>query len=223
MGRERRLGNFASFGASNGQRNDGVNRTTDNEPSDADLVERAQRGDPTASAALVVRYQDRVYNTCLRMCHNTADALDLTQGALLRALAALPRFESRANFFTWLFRIVVNHVITHRRRARPTASLNVTDEQRGVWREPAARRETSDPAMRTEREELCARLNDALARLDDDFRAAVVLKDIEDLDYAQIGEILDVPVGTVKSRIHRGRTMLRAMLAEAEETRDGRV
>ncbi|MFN0138330.1 MAG: sigma-70 family RNA polymerase sigma factor [Phycisphaerae bacterium] len=187
---------------------------------DAELVSRAQRGDRAAAAALVLRYQDRVYNTCYRMCHHHADSLDLAQGALLRALQALPNFESRSNFFTWLFRIVVNHVLTHRRRKRPESPLRLSDDDTH-GHEPTSM-EDDDPSVSTQREELHERLHDAISRLEDEFRTVVVLKDIEGMDYAQISEVLDIPIGTVKSRIHRGRMMLRAMLQAVGELPDGR-
>lgn len=190
-----------------------VNRiASDTSPADAVLVERAQRGDHAAFGQLVSRYQDRVYNTIYRMCHNHADALDLSQTAFLKAFQALPRFEARANFFTWLFRIAVNLVITQRRgHGRKMAELDAREDGGATLRVVH-----EDPAAAVDREEQLARLAGALARIDDEFRAAVVLKDIEDLDYATIGEILDVPVGTVKSRIHRGRTMLREMMGGDE-------
>jgi RNA polymerase sigma-70 factor (ECF subfamily) len=186
-------------------------------PSDAELVLRAQRGDPAAFSELVIRYQDRVYNTCYRMCHNHADALDLTQSAFLRAFEALPRFEVRATFFTWLFRIAVNLTLSHRRaERRPTLSLRQFEDEGGRAFEPVSANESDDPAGRMSRVELCQRLEAGLEQLDEEFRAAVVLRDVEELDYATIGEILGVPVGTVKSRIHRGRMMLREMLQEEE-------
>ena len=185
-------------------------------PSDAELVSRAQRGDPTAFSELVTRYQDRVYNTCYRMCHNHEDALDLTQSAFLKALEALPRFEFRAEFFTWLFRIAVNLTLSHRRAQsrRPTLALRQFDDEQGRPFDPPAANDGDDPARRVAQVELHQRLEAALEKLDEEFRAAVVLRDIEELDYATIAEILEVPAGTVKSRIHRGRLMLREMLAQ---------
>lgn len=184
---------------------------------DAELVGRAQRGVPTAFAVLVSRYQDRVYNTCYRMCHNHADALDLTQTTFLKALEALPRFERRANFYTWLFRIAVNLTMTHRRTLgrRRTGSLEAANED-GARVEPKARGSDADAAAALEQDELQARVAAALAQLDEEFRLAVVLKDIEEMDYAAIADVLGVPVGTVKSRIHRGRMMLRERLARDE-------
>ena len=187
-------------------------------PGDADLVSRAQRGDPAAFEELVTKYQDRVYNTCYRMCHNHADALDLTQSAFLKAFQALPRFQARAGFFTWLFRIAVNLTLSHRRALsrRPSLSLRHFDDDQGRAYEPTADPETSDPTRSAEQTEMYRRLEAALDQLDEEFRAAVVLRDVEGLDYAAIAEVLEVPVGTVKSRIHRGRLMLRELLEQQE-------
>lgn len=194
----------------------GVTQTaSDRTESDAALVMRAQRGDSAAFAELVTRYQDRVYNTCYRMCNHEADALDLTQTTFLRAFQAIDRFEARSSFYTWIFRIAVNLTMSHRRQRlrRPSISLDQPDGD-GQWREPADVAPSADAARDLERHELSERLETALARLGDEFRVAVVLKDIEDMDYATIGEIVGVPVGTVKSRIHRGRMMLRKLLSE---------
>jgi RNA polymerase sigma-70 factor (ECF subfamily) len=189
---------------------------------DADLVACAQRGEATAFAVLVARYQDRVFNACYRMCHNHADALDLTQSAFLRALEALPQFEARSNFYTWLFRIAVNLAASQRRRERRRERRRWESEAtRAGGSEPATGPE-EDPAERVAETEALGTLEEALGRLEDEYRVAVVLKDIEEMDYATIAEILEVPVGTVKSRIHRGRARLRELLT-AKEPERGRV
>lgn len=180
---------------------------------DHELVHRAKSGDSAAFDALVARYQDRVYNTCYRMCHNHADALDLTQAAFLRAWQALPAFESKANFFTWLFRIAINGAISQRRRRR---------RETGALEENMAPVERLAPEREIERMEARTEIEKALDELDDDFRAAVVLKDVEDLDYAQISEVLGLPLGTVKSRIHRGRQMLREKLSGLRQEHEPR-
>lgn len=183
------------------------------ELTDAELVRQAQEGASAAFAELVSRYQNRVFNTCYRMCHNYDDALDLTQSAILQALQNLRRFQARANFYTWLFRIAVNLTISHRRTAgrRATRTLDESGNDGRVTAAtpPGRAAEVSQPV---EQRELQQRVEWALAQLDDEFRAAVVLKDIEDMDYASIAEVLEVPVGTVKSRIHRGRLLLRELL-----------
>lgn len=190
------------------------------EPTDGELIRQAQDGTPAAFTELVVRYQDRVFNTCYRMCHNHADALDLTQTTFLKALEGLPRFQSRSNFFTWLFRIAVNLTITHRRTAGRHTACALDEAQHSRSRGSASSAQDADVAAPAEQRELQQRVAAALARLDEDFRAAVVLKDIEDMDYSTIAEILDVPVGTVKSRIHRGRLMLRDLLREERSNVD---
>jgi len=195
-----------------------VNRNVhEQELPDAELVKRARRGSPAAFAELVSRYQDRVFNTCYRMCHNDADALDLTQSTFLRALEGLGRFQGRSQFYTWLFRIAIN-LANSRRRADARRKRFALDEEQcdaGRARDPA-----DSVSRAAEQRELEARVEWALEKLDDEFRAAVVLKDIEDMDYASIAEILDVPIGTVKSRIHRGRLMLRDLLADERTSVD---
>lgn len=197
-----------------------MNRTDPGRSSDAELVAQAQRGNPDAFATLVARYQDRVYNTCYRMCRHDADALDLTQSTFVRALQGLPRFRAGSNFFTWLFRIAVNLTISHHRarRRRPLTVLRGPDEQGGG--DPPAPDHRDNPVQQVHAAELREQLETALSELDEGFRAAVVLKDVEGLDYETIAQILDVPVGTVKSRIYRGRLMLRRLI-EARSAQRG--
>jgi len=195
----------------------------EHEVSEAELVRQAQAGAPTAFAQLVGLYQDRIYNTCYRMTHNHADALDLTQSTFLRALEALDRYRGQAAFYTWLFRIAVNLTISHRRKQkrRSVQSLDTGgSEQTAFAPQLAGRPADGDASARLRRIELQDHVEHALSRLPDEFRAAVILKDIEDLDYAAIAEILGVPAGTVKSRIHRGRMMLREWLIEEQDERD---
>jgi RNA polymerase sigma-70 factor (ECF subfamily) len=182
------------------------------------LVAQARAGDAPAAAALIERYQDRVYNLCYRMCGHEADAADLTQATFLKALESLPSFELRSSFYTWLFRIAVNAALSHRRslRRRPMHSLDGTDlggmDSADRPHRPPVASAGPSPLRRLELAELHERVAGALARLAEEFRAPVVLRDMEELDYHEIAEILAVPVGTVKSRIHRGRLMLRELL-----------
>lgn len=192
-----------------------VNAATDR---DAALVHRAQRGDGTALGELVTQYQDRVYNVCYRMCHNHADALDLTQTTFLRAVRSIGRFEARSSFYTWLFRIAVNVVRSHRRRGRARRLTVIEDDGDGLPRSEFADADDDGRASTAlDAADARERLERALAELDEEFRVAVVLRDIEDMDYARIAEVVRVPVGTVKSRIHRGRMMLRQILESQAE------
>ena len=205
-------------GASNPVVDPVESRSDAQHPSDAELVLRCQRGDARAFDDLVRRYQDRVYNMVYRMSRNHADALDITQTAFLRTFESLGRFESRSSFYTWLFRIAVNACISNRRRAKHQPillqSLVSDDENAPRGFEPAA---PPQRAHESDNQIFSARLADALAKIDPEFRAAVLLKDVENFDYAEIAGILEVPIGTVKSRIFRGRAMLRDLLLDLKD------
>lgn len=146
------------------------------------------------------------------MSHSHHDAADLTQNAFLRAFESLGDFRGGSSFYTWLFRIAVNLVLSYRRqvqRRKPMVALDDIEPPRG----PRIAAVDDDPATSVELAEQQAQVAAALGALDETFRIAVVLKDIEGLDYHEIAEVLAVPVGTVKSRIHRGRMQLKELLA----------
>ena len=188
----------------------------DSPAEDAALVQQARQGDVSAFERLVLRYQDRLVNTCWRLSGNRDDAEDLAQEAFLRAFAALNGFQRRSGFYTWLFRIAVNLAVSHRRRTgrRPALSLHeaepVPDGAGPGSRRPGP---SDDPAAVIDRQEVHHRVEAALEALDDDHRVVVVLRDVEGFDYREIAGILEVSVGTVKSRLHRARMALREKLA----------
>lgn len=183
------------------------------------MLARCRAGDAKAFGALVRAYQDRILNVCWRMCGRREDAEDLTQETFVRAFLQVHRFEGKSQFYTWVYRIAVNLALSARRRpaiAR-TASL---DGGRDGYREnrdgdgrhrPVASSDRApiDAAVANESRDLVAA---ALEQLEPDHRTVVVLRDLDGLDYDEIAEILDVPRGTVKSRLHRGRAALRELL-----------
>ncbi len=186
---------------------------------DLDLVEKCRQGDVEAYGRLVMKYQDRVFNTCLRLCGNRADAEDCTQEAFLKAFRAIHSFEGNARFSTWVFRITVNVVLSARRKSRARPSVSMDGPPRGrdadaggsiAENVPA---DEQGPASRAENSDTMQQVQQALARLDVEHRMVIVLRDIESLDYEEIAEILNVPRGTVKSRLHRARMALRDALA----------
>jgi RNA polymerase sigma-70 factor (ECF subfamily) len=190
-------------------------------PDEAALIEQARAGDMSALSRLVSRYQDRIVNTCWRLCGNLDDAQELAQEAFLQATRHIGKFEQRAGFYTWLFRIAVNLSISHRRRSQrsPRLSLHMGDGAEmaltpaSAW--PGGRSESDqDPAARLTAREVHERVMAELDRLDEDHRSVLVLRDIEGLDYQQIAEVLELAVGTVKSRIHRARMEMRSRLRE---------
>lgn len=195
---------------------------SDTHARESDVVRRAQRGDAAAVAQLVSCYQDRLFNTCVRLCGNQADALDLAQTTFLRALEALPEFRAGSGFFTWLYRIAVNQFIAQRRGERRRSEL-LAEHIRSDARRRLDDGPGSAPAEEAERRELAARVQRALLQLDEEFRVAVVLRDVDGLDYGEIAKVTQAPVGTVKSRIHRGRSMLREILAAESRRTIGRA
>jgi len=184
---------------------------------DAVLVRQCQKGDLTAFEPLVVKYQDRIFNLCWRLCGDRQAAEDLTQEAFLKAFEGLGQFRGRSGFFTWLYRIAANLALSYRRNERrqinigSSGSLEDLAGQAAKLRKVVAlEQERSDTAL--EREETRRLVWEAIQSLEDGYREVLVLRDMEAFDYAQIAQVLQLPVGTVKSRLHRARMALRDKL-----------
>jgi RNA polymerase sigma-70 factor (ECF subfamily) len=174
---------------------------------DEDLVGRFLAGDQQAFVALVERHQTRVYNVALRVLGDPEDARDATQDAFVSMLRKLSQFRGEAAFTTWLHRVTVNscYDILRKRRRQPMLRL-VSDEDDYM---PETGPPVADHADATVDSIDVSR---ALQLIPEEYRMTLVLADIEDLPYEEIARVLDVPVGTVKSRVHRGRIALaRAM------------
>ncbi len=182
------------------------------ERDDRSLVTAAQGGDRAALDLLLRRHYDRVHAVCRRMLHHDQDAADATQEVLLSAVRGLARFDGSAAFGTWIYRIAVNACLDEirRRSRRPTAPLEALEGSPDLLLSGDHR---DVPFDRTVVDHLS--LTSALAELPEEFRVAVVLRDVADLDYAEIAATLDVPIGTVRSRIARGRAMLARSLGAA--------
>lgn len=188
------------------------------------ILERARAGDAQAFGSLVERYQDRVFNAVYRMCGNADDAADLTQDAFVKAFRSLDGFRGESGFYTWLFRIAVNLTLSARRRRKPVASLDdVSDDgrPRAIGEEADMRRngevERARPDRMAEAEEQKDAVWAALRALGEEHRAILVLREIEGFDYEQIADMLDIPPGTVRSRLHRARAALKAKLSNRRE------
>lgn len=187
-------------------------RVTDSTAADGPLVARAAAGDAGAFRVLVERHERRIVALLHRLCGCPEQALDLAQETFLSAHRHLGSFRHESRFSTWLHAIAVNHARAAGRRRRPTASLQmVAADGRPLIAEPAA--DLPPVSAGLEREELARRIATALDRLDARYREVVVLADMQDASYEEIAETLDIPVGTVRSRLHRGRTELRALLS----------
>jgi RNA polymerase sigma-70 factor (ECF subfamily) len=180
----------------------------DDEP---ELIEACRRGDTSAFGILVRRYQDRLFPTMLRLSGRPEDAQDLLQDAFLKAFQKLKRFHGESSFYTWLYRIAVNLALSDRRRRRPIVGWEAPSSYR-PGTDPPSSIELADPSEPLEKAELNQCVQAALNRLAKDHRAVVVLKDLDGLRYEEIAEILNIPVGTVRSRLHRARLELRERL-----------
>jgi RNA polymerase sigma-70 factor (ECF subfamily) len=198
-------------------------------PSEQELARRARGGDREALGELLERRQRRLYNVCLRMLGHREDAAEACQQAMLKAIQNLASFRGDAQFGTWLTRIAINQCYSQLRRLkhRKTASLDHTaagsgaadgTSDRAALRDRLEQHREPSPEQGVQVSERNAVLEAALAKLDEDHRGVLVLRDIEAMDYRQIAEVLDVKLGTVKSRLFRARLALRQQL-EA----DGRV
>ena len=176
--------------------------------SDEELVAAAQGGDRSAMDQLLRRHYDRIYAVCRRVTGGTKDADDACQEALLKITRSLPRFDGRAAFSTWAYRIATNASLDElRKRNRRPKLHSVNPHSDGSdGHEP----EVIDPMAAKRIDAIDDRLaiDEALGELSDDFKAAVVLRDVADLNYDEIADVLQIPIGTVKSRIGRGRAAL---------------
>lgn len=170
---------------------------------DAELVISAQAGDRAALDQLLRLHYDRVHAVCRRIVGTSHDADDAAQDAMIRIVKGLKSFDGRSSFGTWAYRIASNTALDELRRRRRRPMLHVVgDDGEG----PEAVDQMAERRVDSVADRLS--LDTAIAGLPDDFRTAVVLRDVADLDYGEIAEVLGVPIGTVKSRIARGRSLL---------------
>lgn len=188
-------------------------------PPEDELIRRCLGGAPEAFSCLVARYRDRVFNAVLRICRSRDDAEEIAQEAFLTAYEKLAAFRGVSSFYTWLFRIAVNRALSRCRKAgrMKTVSLFGPDEEtgRGGARRPERIPDPADTAPdRAAADAETARLvAAAVGDLDPPLRAVVVLRDMEDMKYREIAGVLGIPAGTVKSRLHEARRILRQRLS----------
>ncbi|MDE0937199.1 MAG: sigma-70 family RNA polymerase sigma factor [Mariniblastus sp.] len=165
-------------------------------------------GDTESFGLLVRKYQDRLYNGMVQILRNESEAEDVVQDAFVLAFSKLDSFQGKSAFFTWLYRIAYNVAITRLRRRKRGVSLDGDDSR--------VRLDFPDsgplPNDSIEKREEAIQLYDALDRLSSEHRSILVLREMEELDYDAIAEILELPVGTVRSRLHRARIRLRELL-----------
>jgi RNA polymerase sigma-70 factor, ECF subfamily len=183
---------------------------------DRRLIAECLSGRTEAFGAIVLRYQDRLYNAVVRITDHGDDAYDVVQEAFLNAYQSLGSFKGDAEFYTWLYRIAFNAAVSQKRKKRQAVSLESGRNGHPVA-DPADDATDTRPGEALERSEDEARLYAALARLSPDHRAVLVMKDIDGLKYEEIAAVTGVPIGTVRSRLHRARLELRGLLGPSGE------
>jgi RNA polymerase sigma-70 factor (ECF subfamily) len=189
---------------------------------DVALLQKAQQGDRGAYGQIILLYQDRLYNAVLRMVGDREEARELTQEAFTRGLSKLETFRGDASPYTWLFRIAVNLAISQLRKVQRVRVFSldrpIPNGRAGGGRDATqaaslvdrvARDRSELPPQRAERRERDEAVLAALGRLDAEYRAVLVMRDIEGFDYQQMADVLGLPLGTLKSRLFRARLALR--------------
>lgn len=173
---------------------------------DQELVELVQRGNKNAFNLLVIRHQNKVMNIVARYVKHSGDVADVTQEAFIKAYRALPNFRGESAFYTWLYRIAVNsakNYLTAQGRKPPASDVDASEAD--YFEGSDALKENNSPERTLLSEELQDKLFATIDNLPDDLRAAITLREIEGLSYEEIAEVMECPVGTVRSRIFRAR------------------
>jgi RNA polymerase sigma-70 factor (ECF subfamily) len=194
---------------------------------DAALVERVKRGDARAFEMLVVKYQRRIERLIGRMVRDTDLVPDIAQETFIRAYRALPQFRGESAFYTWLYRIAVNtakKALVELKRdplvsETALASRDEEDETSRIENE-LSDGETPDAVLASK--EVAAAVNASIEALSEDLRQAVTLREIEGLSYEEIAQVMNCPIGTVRSRIFRAREAIAARLRPLLDTREGK-
>lgn len=186
---------------------------------DSNLVRQCQHGDSAAMERLILKYQNRIYNVILKICADPDDAAELTQETFVKVIENIDKFQGKSRFYTWAFRIAVNLTLNYCQKNSKfeIRSLDAEREQEETRTTQAIKEflkddNSPDPVEVAQNKELCDLTIKALLQLDEPQKAVVVLRDIEGMNYTQIAEVLDIELGTVRSRLSRARGRLREIL-----------
>jgi RNA polymerase sigma-70 factor (ECF subfamily) len=187
---------------------------------DQEFVERAQRGDKRAFELLVSKYQRKLSRLLARLIRDPSELDDVTQEAFIKAYRALPSFRGDSAFYTWLYRIGINtaknHLVAAGRRAPSVADIALDDGE--ATEEGSQLRDINTPESVLMSKEIANTVNDAMAALPEDLRTAIQLREIEGLSYEEIANVMNCPIGTVRSRIFRAREAIAERLRPLLDT-----
>ena len=188
------------------------------EPTDQQLVVRVQKGDKRAFDLLVLKYQYKVHAIVARFIRDSDEVRDVVQEAFIKAYRALPKFRGDSQFYTWLYRIAVNtakNYLVARSRRPPSSDVDLDDAE--YYSGSDQLKDHSSPENQLFRDQLEVAINQAIVELPEDLRTALTLREYEGLSYEDIAAVMDCPVGTIRSRIFRGREAIDARVIELVE------
>jgi RNA polymerase sigma-70 factor (ECF subfamily) len=177
---------------------------------DLQILKRFNNGDISVFEELVLKYQDRIYNLCRHMLDNAHDAEDAAQGTFIKAYQNLKKFRPESSLYTWLYRIAVNTCLDYKKRPFFASFFRKSDEGEEFVDEPSS--DWPSPERLYESKQIGLALHYSISKLSPKLRTAIVLKEIENLSYEEITDILEVSIGTVKSRISRAREELKKLM-----------
>lgn len=185
-------------------------------PQDAELVLKAQRGDLHAFDELVERYHGKIYGLTYNMTSNREDAEDLTQEVFVKAFEALPRFQGKSSFYTWIYRIAVNKTINYRKKRNRKRALSLDQFDQEIKMDSSYHDLTSkgSPLRNISLSELQIKLNEALQNLSEKHRTVVVMHDMQGIPHEDIAKVVGASVGTVRSRLFYARRQMQSELSE---------
>lgn len=190
-------------------------------PDDLELVARSQKGDTSAFNELVTRYRNRAYAMIYNIVRNEQDAWDLAQDGFLKAWKSINRFRGQSSFYTWLYRILMNVAIDSLRKKQIEGGMEF-DDQVGLPNiapgAATAPKSEMEPAARISDKEIRQRIDEAIAKLSPEHRTAIVMREIDGLEYTEIAEQMGCSLGTVMSRLFYARKKLQALLKDVYET-----
>ncbi len=185
-------------------------------PSDSELVLKSQQGDVRAFDELVERYHGKIYGLTYNMTSNREDAEDLTQEVFMKAFEALPRFQGKSSFYTWIYRIAVNKTINYRKKRNRKRALSLDQFDQDIKTDDVYHELTTkgSPLRNISLSELQEKLNEALQHLSEKHRTVVVMHDMQGIPHDDIAKVVGASVGTVRSRLFYARRQMQTELTE---------
>ena len=194
---------------------------TPNADPDDDLVLKAQQGDTRAFDALIMKYGDKLYGLIYNMTSNREDTHDLLQDVFAKAYRSIAKFRGKSSFYTWIYQIAVNMTLNFLKKRKRRTGFSLNEMDSSIQQDPALVDTTheSNPEMQSNLHELQKKLNEAMQHLSESHRTVVTLFDIQGLPHSEIAKILNISVGTVRSRLHYAHQQLQTYLQEFWEQR----